>query len=213
MLNQKFNRDSASLKTETLMNPKYDMAKQKMKELFLLWLSEDRVFDFVGQGLDDKSLLAAAPAPVQEDLPIGSSALNKSFTAPPVNKKKDAGGMLSKTIVPEPRNYNDDSRIGRPKMSLLKTTREEHAEGSNVMNLNFILLTNCFGEAYNEKEETIVSMFKSDKMLSLSQLKYFTTKVLELPEHFYVYLSDLSGLNREDEEYRRAGLLEEQFLL
>lgn len=199
MIQQSYDRDSINLKTETLMNPKYDMAKQKMKELFLLWLSEDNVNDFLTRAIVDSSLTQSSPNPLQEDIPVVHNALNKSFIAPPVIKKKDTSIILSKTIVNENRTFIDDSRIAKPKMSLLKTTKEESSGEHSTMKLQFILYTNFLGDGYNEKEEAINSMFKTDSTLSILQMKFFVTKVLELPEHFHVYLDDLSMLIRKNE--------------
>lgn len=193
-----FDRESISVNLSSVTNPKYEIVRQKMKELFLVWLNSEINFDQLEKMLNDDQLVSEAPHPLQEEIPTAHSTLNKSFVAPPVIKKKDTNTFLSKTIVPgqQRRNHMDYSNI-KPKMSLLKTTREEKSTSNSIINLNFILLTNSFGEEYNQKEERIESLFQNNLKLNTQQLKSFVAEVLELPEAYHIYLGSMSKLIRE----------------
>lgn len=198
---QSFDRESISVNLSALTNPKYEIARQKTKELFLIWLDNELNFKHLEKLLDSGQLIAEAPNPLQEETPAVHSTLNKSFVAPPVMKKKDTGGFLSKTIMPTQKRSHGEPKDLQPKLSLLRTTREPKTTSNNIVNLNFVLLANSFGENYNAKEEKIESLFQKSPKLNKELLCQFVMEVLELPEAFHVCIGNMGGLIRKHDSF------------
>lgn len=193
-----YKREIKNLKYETLNNWKFDLSKQKINEMFIEFISEEKTKGLLNELItliSNNQKVPESPEALQKDFPVIHTLKSNKKIAPPVKniiRKKHHSDFMSRTIIPN-RNTNRFIHDLAPKYSLIPnrtvSSRTVNLKNSkNIPDLEFIIMTNLFNEDFNKKEENLMILFNNSKILSKEKFDDFLTGILDIPIYFRVLI-------------------------